>query len=70
MCGAEYCKKCLLKALGAMPEGRKCVGCIGRPTDEANQSRLGKGSKLLSRLEVQQTMEVERESKASQLRPE
>lgn len=59
--------------MGSMPEGRKCITCVGYRIDESRRGSLGKTSLLLRRILVDETfkhiMKPEHSCEVNQLPP-
>ncbi|KNA14590.1 hypothetical protein SOVF_106110 [Spinacia oleracea] len=73
VCDAKYCSHCIRKAMGSMPQGRKCLTCNGFPVDDSKRKMLGKSSRFLrgwlEKEEVRQIMEAEVSCPENQLPP-
>ncbi|KAK9691145.1 hypothetical protein RND81_09G178900 [Saponaria officinalis] len=74
VCEDKYCHSCILRAMGSMSEGRKCLTCIGYPVDDLKRHRLGRCSRILKGLlkeeEIKQIMNNEVSCATNQLPPE
>ncbi|KAK4284644.1 hypothetical protein QN277_001446 [Acacia crassicarpa] len=74
VCRAKYCQYCVIRTMGSMPEGRKCITCIGYRIDENMRKTQGKCSRLLkhmlSEVQVKQIMQAELNCEVNQMPPE
>ncbi|KAL8060501.1 hypothetical protein ABFX02_02G028600 [Erythranthe guttata] len=74
VCGAKYCSKCVLRAMGCMQEGRKCITCVGYRIDESKRELIGKPSRMLRKLltddAIKQIMCSEMTCEVNQLPPQ
>ncbi|GLJ30090.1 hypothetical protein SUGI_0595010 [Cryptomeria japonica] len=41
VCGRVYCKNCVTNGMGDMPEGRKCIACVGHRFSQRYIARAG-----------------------------